>query len=79
MMESETKAVSRRETAVVILCGIAGFAAMQWIIQHPDSARTLNMRMALAVKKYSHDRADYWRTIADRAATKYNEMRNVTT
>lgn len=77
MMENETKAVSRKETLVVIGCGIAGFVAMQWLIQHPDAARTLNMRMALAVKKYSHERADYWRSLADKAATKYNEMRNV--
>ena len=79
MMENETKAVSHKETVVVLLCGIAGFAAMHWIIQHPDAARTFNMRMALAVKKYSHEQADRWRSIADHAATKYNEMRNVTT
>jgi hypothetical protein len=78
-MENETsKAVSRKETLAVLACGIAGFAAMHWFIQHPDAARTLNMRVALAVKKHSHARADYWRAIADHAATKYNEMRNVT-
>lgn len=55
------------------------FFAVRWVLQHPNAGRTIAMRTNLAIKDIAHTRSDRWRIVADNAATRYNELRNITT
>jgi len=53
----------------------AGSLAAIWLAQHPDAVRRIHMRIALSVKSQAHNRADYWRNVADKAGTRYNQLK----
>jgi len=75
--------LSAGEIAVLAAIGIAGLAAIRWIIRHPANAREIDARILLGTQKcclgisdgcrYVGDRFRY---IADKAGTQFNEIRS---
>lgn len=75
---SERKAITTTDLAVLLAISFGGVFAIRWLVRNPDNARQIHMRVFLATQKFAHRRADYWRAVADKAGTKYNELRITT-
>jgi len=75
-MEHE-KAINRADIFISAALGFAGMVAMSWLLRHPDAARQMHMRIALTVKRVAYAQAEVWQSVGAKAATRYNELRNV--
>ena len=75
-MENE-KSIKAGDILVSAAIGLAGMVAINWLLRNPDAARQMHMRIALTVKRVAYIQADMWQGIGAKAATRYNELRNV--
>jgi hypothetical protein len=72
---SHDKRVTLEDVILASGIGIAGICAIRWILQHPDDAIQIRMRILLATQKTFLAISDRCRYIADRAGTEYNKVR----
>lgn len=73
--DRELKAVRISDILTMVAAASVGAFAIHWLLSHPDSARTIRMRIALTVQKGALGVSDSARYVADRAGTEYNRMR----
>ena len=76
--------ITAPQMALLALVGIAGLAAIRWLVRHPEESRRLDMAILLGTQKASlalsdglRHLGDRFRYVADRAGTQYNEIRSV--
>lgn len=74
--------ITSGEMAFLALLGIAGLAAIRWLVQHPEEARRIDMaillgtqKTTLAISDQCRKLGDKFRYIADKAGTQFNELR----
>ena len=74
---SPTSEEAKRQ-AIILLFGLVGTVATAYVLYYfasPDAWKTLKMRLALKAKRLTQSQADWWQTLADKAATMYNQER----
>jgi hypothetical protein len=76
--------ISTRQMAFLALLGIAGLAAIRWLVHHPEEARRIDMAILLGTQKtslwlsdQSRHIGDRFRFVADKAGTQYNQIRSI--
>ena len=75
--------LSGKEMAVLAAIGIAGLAAIRWLLRHPESARQIDGAILIGTQKCCLQISDgcrligdKFRYIADKAGTQFNEIRS---
>lgn len=76
-MTSPTVEETKRQTVILVFSTIGTLVTVYLIYEFskPDAFKTLKMKMALQLKRFSQSQVDWWQRQADNAATMYNRER----
>jgi hypothetical protein len=75
--------INGRQIAFLAVLGIAGLAAIRWLVRHPEDARRIDLGILLGTQKCClrisdgcRFIGDRFRYVADKAGTQFNDIRN---